>query len=61
MEAMRLNALFVLLLPFGVGFAAVSYRRAIRAGEFRWPRVYAVGVYAGLAVAAVFTVARNLR
>ena len=61
MEAMRLNALFVLLLPCVVGFAAESYRRAMRAGEFRWPQVNAVGVYAGLAVAAAFTVARNLR
>jgi len=61
MEAMRLNALFVVLLPCGVGFAAVSYRRAMRAGEFGWPRVHEGGVYAVLAVAAAFTVARNLR
>ena len=61
MEAVRLNALFVLLLPCGVGFAAESYRRAMRAGEFRWPRVNSGGVYAVLAIAAVFTVARNLR
>jgi hypothetical protein len=61
MEAMRLNALFVLLLPCVVGFAAESYRRAMRAGEFRWPRVNAGVVYAGFAAAAVFTVARNLR
>ena len=59
-EAVRLNALFVLLLPFGLGGAAECYRRAMRAGEFRWPKVPVQAVYATLAAAAVFTVVRNV-
>lgn len=61
MEAVRLNALFVLLLPCALGFAAESYRRALRPEGFRWPQVYASAVYATLAAAVIFTVARNLR
>jgi len=34
-DALRLNTLFVLLLPFGLGGAVECYRRAMRAGEFR--------------------------
>jgi hypothetical protein len=59
-EAMRLNALFVGLLPFAVGFAAVSYLRAVRRGGFRWPQLPAAAVYATLGAAVAFTVARNL-
>lgn len=59
-EAMRLNALFVLLLPCAMAGAIKSYRRALLPGEFRWPRVNSGLLYAGLAVAAVFAVARNL-
>jgi hypothetical protein len=61
MEAVRLNALFVGLLPFGVGFAAVSYLRAVRRGGFRWPRLPVAAVYGMAGAAVVFTVARNLR
>jgi hypothetical protein len=60
MEAMRLNALFVGLLPFAVGFAAVSYPRAVRRGGFRWPRVPMKAVYGMVGAAVVFTVIRNL-
>ena len=61
-EAMHLNALFVALLPCAFGFAAESYRRALRAGgEFRWPQPPAGAVYGALAAALLFTVARNLR
>ena len=59
MEALRLNALFVLLLPFALAGAAESYRRALRPGRFRWPRPPAPAVYATLAAAAIFTIARN--
>jgi hypothetical protein len=60
-EALRLNALFVLLLPCALAFAAESYRRAQRVGAFRWPQPPAGAVYATLAAAVLFTVARNLR
>jgi hypothetical protein len=60
MEAMRLNALFVLLLPIALAGAIESYRRALRAERFRWPQPPAAALYATLAVAAIFTLARNL-
>ena len=59
-EALRLNALFVLLLPAALAVAAETYRRAIRPGTFRWPNPPAAALYATLATAAVFTIARNL-
>lgn len=58
--ALRCNALFVLLLPFALAFAAESYRRAVRPGIFRWPQPPAAALYSTLAVAALFTVVRNL-
>jgi hypothetical protein len=58
--ALRFNALFVLLLPFALAFAAESYRRAIRPGIFRWPQPPAAAIYTTLAAAALFTVLRNL-
>jgi hypothetical protein len=60
MEAMRLNALFVLLLPIALAGAIESYRRALRPERFRWPQPPAAALYATLVVAAIFTVARNL-
>jgi hypothetical protein len=59
-EAMRLNALFVLMLPFGLIGGTECYRRAMRAGEFRWPAPPVPAVYATLTVTAVFMVARNV-
>jgi hypothetical protein len=60
LDAVRLNALFVLLLPFAIGVAFDCYRRAIRVGEFHWPAIPRPAIYAGLAVAATFMIARNL-
>ncbi|MGA1983633.1 MAG: DUF2752 domain-containing protein [Acidobacteriaceae bacterium] len=59
-EALRLNALFVLLLPAALAIAVESYRRAIRPGAFRWPQPPAPALYATLGAAVIFTVARNL-
>ena len=59
-EALRLNALFVLLLPAMLALAIESYRRALRTGSFRWPQPPAAALYTTLAAAAIFTVARNL-
>jgi hypothetical protein len=58
-EALRLNALFVLLLPLGLAGGAESYRRAIRAGEFRWPQPPAWMVYAALGASMAFAVLRS--
>jgi len=54
-DALRFNALFVLLLPFALFFAIRSYVRVLGPGEFRWPQPPAPAVYATLAVAAAFT------
>jgi hypothetical protein len=59
-EALRLNPLFVLLLPALLALAIESYRRALRSGSFHWPQPPAAALYTTLAAAAVFTVARNL-
>ncbi len=59
-EALRLNALFVLLLPAALAGALESYRRALRPETFRWPQPPATALHAILVAAAIFTVARNL-
>ncbi|HTD96286.1 MAG TPA: DUF2752 domain-containing protein [Edaphobacter sp.] len=59
-EALHLNALTTLLLPLGVIYAALCYRRLLRSEDLRWPQLPSAGIYATLAVAAIFTVARNL-
>jgi hypothetical protein len=59
-DALRLNTFFVLLLPVLVAGALECYRRALRPGRYRWPDPPAPAVYATLASAAIYTVARNL-
>jgi Protein of unknown function (DUF2752) len=61
LEALRLNALFVLLLPFVVAGAIKTYRSAIRPGSFRSPSPPAPALYAALAATTIFTIARNLQ
>lgn len=60
MEAMRLNALSMSSLPVAAGYAMVCYRRYLRREPFRWPQLPPATLYAALAVAALFTVLRNL-
>ena len=60
-KALRLNALFVLLLPIALAGGIQAYRRAIRPGTFRWPNPPAAAIYATLATTAIFTVARNIQ
>jgi hypothetical protein len=59
-EALRLNALFTLLLPIAIAGAVQSYRRAIRPGSFRWPQPSDAAIYSAVAVSLVFTIARNV-
>ncbi|HEX9199624.1 MAG TPA: DUF2752 domain-containing protein [Acidobacteriaceae bacterium] len=59
-KALRLNALFVLLLPVALAGAIESYRRALRPERFRWHQPPMPAVYATLTVAVTFTIARNL-
>ena len=60
-DALRHNALFVLLLPFALCLAINTYLRAASAGDFRWPRVPVPAVIATLIIAACFTIVRNVR
>jgi Protein of unknown function (DUF2752) len=60
LEALRLNALFVLLLPAALTGAIETYRRAIRPGSFRWPSPPTPTLFVALAATAIFTIARNL-
>jgi hypothetical protein len=59
-DALRLNALFVLLLPIALAGAIESYRRALCPGAFRWPQPPAPALYTTLAATILFTVARNI-
>ena len=58
-EAFRLNALTMLLLPIAIGYAVTGYLRLLarRPGWLQPPRS---AIYATLAAAVVFTLARNL-
>jgi hypothetical protein len=60
LEAVRLNALFVLLLPVALAGAVESYRRAVCRAIFVWPHPPAPAIYAALVVTAIFTLTRNL-
>jgi hypothetical protein len=59
-EAMNLNALVTLLLPFAAAYAIFCYCRLLQRKPLRWPQPRPTVIYAALAVAAVFTVVRNL-
>jgi hypothetical protein len=61
MDALRLNAFFVALLPLMLAGALESYRRALRPGSFHWPEPPAAALYATLTATLLFTIARNLR
>ena len=60
LEAMRLNTLFVLLLPFVLFTAARTYLRAISMDEFRWPGISTPALTATLLAVTAFTIARNV-
>jgi hypothetical protein len=59
-DAMRLNALFTLLLPLGIVAAIRTYRRAIRPGAFHWPQPSRAAIYSAVAASFIFTIARNI-
>jgi hypothetical protein len=59
-DALRLNALTTLALPFATAYAAICYHRSLRGETFRWPKLPSASIYVALAVAVVFTIARNL-
>jgi len=59
-DALRFNALIILLLPFAICVAIRTYMRAVSAGDFRLPRVPVPAIAVAASAAAGFTVFRNL-
>ena len=59
-EAINLNALVPLLLPFAAAYGIFFYSRLLRGKAFRWPQPPPAVLYAAFAAAAVFAVIRNL-
>jgi len=59
-DALRFNALIILLLPLALCVAIRTYMRAVSAGDFRLPRVPVPAIAVAASAAAGFTVFRNL-
>jgi hypothetical protein len=59
-EAMKLNALVTLLLPFAAGYGIFCYCRLLQRKTIRWPQLPPALIYSALIMGAVFTVIRNL-
>jgi len=59
-DAISLNALVPLLLPFAVAYGILCYSRLLRRKPLLCLQVPSVILYAAFAAAAVFTVVRNL-
>jgi Protein of unknown function (DUF2752) len=59
-EAIHLNALVTLLLPFAATYGILCYHRFLQRRPVRWPQPSPIVTYASIIVAAVFTVIRNL-
>jgi len=59
-EAMNLNALVTLLVPFAAAYGVLCYWRLLQRKPFRWPHPPPAATYAALTLATVFTVIRNL-
>lgn len=59
-EALRFNALTTLLMPFASIYAAVCYYRFVQREPIQLPRPPHSAVYVTLALAAIFSIVRNL-
>jgi Protein of unknown function (DUF2752) len=59
-EAMHLNALVTPLLPFAAAYCILCYYRLFLNKPQRWPQPPPAAIYSTLAIAAVFTILRNL-
>ncbi len=59
-QALRWNALFVVALPFLLGYAGVAYARAVGRAEFGWPQLGPAATYGCLAGVLAFAVAREM-
>jgi Protein of unknown function (DUF2752) len=59
-EALHLNALITMLLPFAAIYGIVCYSRLLRQKALRWPQPQPTIIYAALTIATLFTITRNL-
>jgi hypothetical protein len=59
-EAMNLNALITLLLPFAAAYGILCYGRLLQRNSICWPQPPPAVIYTALTLATVFTVIRNL-
>lgn len=59
-QALRMNALTTLMLPFAAIYAALCYVRYLRRQPLCFPQIPAKAAYAGIAVALGFMIVRNL-
>jgi hypothetical protein len=59
-EAMQLNALVTVLLPFAAAYGIRCYRRLLQRKAIHSPQPSPVVLYAAFSLAAAFTVVRNL-
>jgi hypothetical protein len=59
-EAMHLNALVTLLLPFAAVYGILCYRRLLQRKPLRWPQPPPAVIYTAFTLVAVFTVIRNI-
>jgi hypothetical protein len=59
-EALHWNALITLMTPLAAGYGGVFYWRFLRRKALGWQQAPPAAIYAALAIAAVFTMERNL-
>ena len=59
-EALRFNALTTLMLPIVIAYAIRSYRHFLNRQPMHWPQLPSSLLYAVAAIAATFTIVRNL-
>jgi hypothetical protein len=59
-EALHLNALITLLLPFAAPYGIRCYSLFLQRNPLRWPQASPLAMHAAAALTAVFTVVRNL-
>jgi Protein of unknown function (DUF2752) len=59
-EALELNALITLAVPFAVAYGIFWYWRFVRREEVRWPRFSPVGLVGAMVLAVGFAIVRNL-
>jgi hypothetical protein len=59
-DALRWNALVVILLPIFAAYGAMAYRRAVTEEEAAWPGIPNAAITALLIVTLVFAIARNI-